>query len=327
MVTVLEEEVATSEDDDEIGLCNFGNVQQPRPASSAAAQIENDEEDAAPEDASLDYESSLLRVTLPHHSPDAVQILLEYCYTNRVEQLGYEAFVQASKTKPQDRVQGPSPPFPGGHPHRWPNQGKPIVEFRTALAALTLAEDASMKRLSLMCEIAAAQLVNANNVVDALSICESQKLSTGNPLPVLRKAAMEVVLRSGPRGVFALTSFHRALQDRSASMIPTLLTGTAEAVETVEPKKKKRDWKTMVYDHFDDVDYKDVCNREQERHRRRVERMHHLSEEDAEKLYVRPKRKDAQRRSLKRMSHHLGARLGNRVVASLAARRSRRSSR
>lgn len=332
-----------SEDEDAIGVLNIDKVET-RP-SNDAAQIENDEEEDDPMDVEqaanasvqsvlnpgeepsvVGDDSSLLRVTLEDYPPDAVRILLEYCYTNRVPQLGYDAFVQACKTKPNDRNgkgEAPCPPYPVTHPRRWPNRGKPVASFRTTLSALQLAEDASMPRLSLMCEVAAAQLVGTNNVVDAISICETQKQATGNELPVLRKAAMDVVLRSGARGVYALPTFRRALQDRSGYMVPTLLTGTAEAVQKGEKKKKshKRDWKTIAFNFFDEMDYSDACAREYERHKYRVERLGStVTEEEAKKLFVKPRRKE--KRSLKRMSHHL--RLGNRVVGS---RRSRRSSR
>ena len=123
-----------SEDEDDIGVLNFENA---APDSFGYTQIVNDDDDDDEEeeeeepmmdtdmdsnnaagreadDVSIDSErpdSSLLRVTLPHYSLNAVKILLEYCYTNRGASLGYEAFAQACKTKlGSDHFKGPCPP-------------------------------------------------------------------------------------------------------------------------------------------------------------------------------------------------------------------------
>lgn len=202
---------SVSKDCDEEDDIRVLNLDEREPQRTSAAQIENDDDEQLVSDAerhgmttlpesddvSLPYdECNLLRVTLPNHSPDAVRVLLEYCYTNRVVDLGLEAFVRACKTSPT-KDSGPSLPYPM---RRWPNHGRPMISFRTALSALALAEEASMPRLSLMCEVAASQLVEISTVVDALSICETQRQATGNALVALRKAAIDVVLRSGPRG-------------------------------------------------------------------------------------------------------------------------------
>ena len=331
-----------SEDEDDIGVLNFENA---APGSFGDAQIVNDDDDDEPmmdtdmdsnaaacqeaDDVSIDSErpdSSLLRVTLPHYSPDAVKILLEYCYTNRVASLGYEAFAQACKTKlGSDRSKGPCPPHPSTNPRRRPKQGAPHLSFQTILDAMILAEDAGMPRLSLMCEVAAAQLVGVNNIVEALSTCEKQKNSTENPLPRLRKAAMDIVLRSGPRGVYALPAFLRSLEERSSVMVPSLLAGTAEAVLNVDEKKKhsnwhagsKRDWKTVAVDYFDEVDYADAYSREQERHQRRIERLKNDprlggrdAEREAARLFEKPRRRDdtgSKHPRLKRVWYHLSS--------------------
>ncbi|KAL3924508.1 MAG: hypothetical protein SGILL_001003 [Bacillariaceae sp.] len=162
-------------------------------------------------------EDDMLVVTLPNHSPEAVKILLEYCYTNRVIVLGRDAFTQSCKTKPT-RHAGPVPPFhTSHHSKKWPSGGIPRVDFSVALAAIRLAEEAGLKRLSLMCEIAAAQLVSVSNVTDSLFISSTQKSLSGNDLPRLRKAAMEVILRRGQRGVNEIdhsVTFKKALQEQ-----------------------------------------------------------------------------------------------------------------
>jgi hypothetical protein len=154
---------------------------------------------------------------LANHSPDAAKLLLEFCYTNRVIPLGCIAFLQSCKSKPDRKQNEPVPPFSIGSSsgsHHWPNRGEPTVSFPVVVATLALAEEASLPRLSLMCEIAAARLVSSTNVMDALAMYQTQKELTGNSLPRLRKAAMDIVLRSGPRGVFVLpTSRHRRDQD------------------------------------------------------------------------------------------------------------------
>ena len=62
-------------------------------------------------------------------------------------------------------------------------------------------------------------------------MCTQQNKLTGNPLPRLREVAIGIVLRTGPRGIYDTPTFRRALEERSSSIIPTLLSGTMEAVE------------------------------------------------------------------------------------------------
>jgi hypothetical protein len=203
-----------------------------------------------------------------------------------------------------------------------------------------LAEEASLPRLSLMCEIAAAQLVSSSNVVDALAMCQTQKELTGNSLPRLRKAAMDIVLRSGPRGVFVLPTFRRALEERGKNLIPTLLAGTMEAVDNAETKNKKgagggdkRDWQEIALEYFEFVDREDTNKRERERRKRRMERW----ESDPSRVDEHGFLKDlrlidnpnsvsdfvaAQRRSLKRMSHQM-----DQMVPPQQSRRSSKSHR
>ena len=218
-------------------------VEPQRDSSHVAAEIENDEEDLNAESDTSNNESrisidnsKLLYIEIKDHPPEAMKILLEYCYTNRVENLGFEAFMLSCRTKPQyKKMQGPVPPF---SLRRWPNSGEPTIMFDVALAGIRLAEEAQLPRLSLMCEIAAAQLVDHFHAVDALSACEEQRQLTGNPLPRLRKATMEIVLVSYHSFDESVTiSFLKnALLEKSSLLIPTLITGTMEAIEAGDRK-------------------------------------------------------------------------------------------
>jgi hypothetical protein len=161
------------------------------------------------------------------------------------------------------------------------------------MAGIRLAETASLPRLSLMCEVASSQLVDSSNFCDALQACEEQKKDTANPLPFLRKAAMEVVF-SGPRAVYVLPSFRQALQERGEAMVPTILTGAMEAIENEEVQyhhqqhhqqhhsspaanKNKRKaehhhWQIAAFNYFPVIDRRDFFKREEERLKRRRER-------------------------------------------------------
>mmetsp|Transcript_3354 Transcript_3354/g.4841 ORF Transcript_3354/g.4841 Transcript_3354/m.4841 type:complete len:554 (-) Transcript_3354:196-1857(-) len=262
--------------------------------------------------AASDANSNLLWVTLPNHPPEAVKLLLEYCCTNRVIPLGRDAFIESCRTKPEashnkhhhqqhtgnPNHSGPVSPFHHGHhsqtSKRWPNSGSPTVSFSVALSGISLAEEASMSRFSLMCEIAAAQLVTHSNFVEALSACSVQQSRTGNSLPRLRQAAMDILLRSGKRGVDTLCSrptFQRALEERSFAVVPSLLNGTMELV-TAETSKSsnshhhghhhnhsnsaskttKRELSAETQSYFEKFDKDDAYRRETERRKRRVER-------------------------------------------------------
>mmetsp|Transcript_26210 Transcript_26210/g.52685 ORF Transcript_26210/g.52685 Transcript_26210/m.52685 type:complete len:669 (+) Transcript_26210:162-2168(+) len=223
-----------------------------------AAEIEDDEDDD--EITAKNGESSgtpngnpcngIVQVTLDH-PPEAVKLLLEYCYTNRVHSLGHEAFTKASRyADPKDvgflaaKDSGPVSPF---KKHSWPNGGLPDVSLHVALAGIALAEEAHMPRLSLMCEIAASQLVDPKNVIDVLSACQLQQQKTGNRLPLLRKAAiLDCVMANGSVGVEKLyesTSFKTNLEEKSSLVIPSLLEGAVEVLptnmKTKEFQKKK----------------------------------------------------------------------------------------
>jgi hypothetical protein len=234
------------DDDDGIEALPYAPEHNEEEPNREAAEIENDDDEdvkvAMPRQESPDMFSSagsenLLWVTIANHPPDAVRLLLEYCYTNRVVPLGQDAFIVACRTNGDRRkpFDGPVSPY-HNHSSRtrgWPNNGLPIVSFAVALAGISLAEEAKMKRLSLMCEAAASQLVEPSNVVEALSRCTIQEKLTGNPLSRLRKAAMDVVLRNGQRGVVDICrtpTFRRALEEKSAAIVPSLLVGIMEAL-------------------------------------------------------------------------------------------------
>jgi len=217
-------------------------------------------------------QDNFLWVTISNHSPEAVKLMLEYCYSNRVGPLGHEAFAAACKTKPL-KHSGPIPPFAAGQSsssRRWPNNRFPTVSFSVILDAISLAEEASMGRFSLMCEVAASQLVSTQNVVEALTMCTYQEKSTGNSLPRLRKAAMDRVLRHGSLGVGEVSApLTRVLKEQSAHLLPTLLRGMSEAL-TKENLSKADKLERRTLDEFCTIDEKDVLARQAERKRRRT---------------------------------------------------------
>ena len=107
--------------------------------------------------------------------------------------------------------------------------------------------------MPLMCEVAASRLVNTSNVVDALSMCTLQQARTGNPLPRLREVAINVTLRLGPRGVYDMPRFRNALEGRTTSIIPTLFTGTMQAIESNDKLKnenKRKEASAIVESYF-----------------------------------------------------------------------------
>jgi hypothetical protein len=289
-------------------------------------------------------ESDMLVVTLPNHSPEAVKIILEYCYTNRVLSLGRDAFMLSCKTKPSKHA-GPVPPFHSSHhTNKWPNGGIPRVDFLVALAAIKLAEEAGLKRLSLMCEIAAAQLISVCNVTDALVMSSSQKSVSGNDLPRLRKATMEVILRRGQRGVNEVGRsgpFKKALQEQRSIIVPTLFQGT---METVAHWEKAKGAKKVTFDtsnsSFYELDRADALAREKERRKRRRERG--ASDPGVKRKYDSDNNysseslfddweTEASRRSLKRLRAHnleiVSRRRTRASTSSVAQRTSQRAAR
>ena len=242
----LREQHARAESDDG----DDGIAPLPYPAEAhddsrieGATEIENDDDEEALYFSSTSrsgspllassYGSDLLWVTIPNHPPEAVKLLLEYCYTNCVIPLGQEAFEVAWKPPDKD---GTTSSCLRPLSRQWPDKNKrknPTISLATALAGIALAEEAKLPRMSLMCEVAACNLVESSNVVEALSMCTRQNELTGNPLKRLRKASMALVLRR--RDVDHLTttlSFKRALREpeRSAILVPSLLIGAMEAV-------------------------------------------------------------------------------------------------
>lgn len=331
-------EIEDDDDNDENGDNNDNNSIGPSdakrrrkyPAPVAAAA-------AVPKLKAAVVDNDYLQVTLPNHPPEAVKLLLEYCYTNRVITLGYEAFFKACQSKPV-KPNGPVSPYPSSR--RWPNGGLPSVAFSVAVAGIALAEEAGLPRMSLMCEVAASQLVAAtgSNVTEALTMCTQQNRLTGNPLVRLREVAIGVVLRVGPRGIYDTPAFRRALEERSTSIIPTLMSGTMEAVEkdkkqheqdasrmTLRAKllaTRQRNFSAITESHFNELDREERWKREGERKRRRKERQlknpelkaaaGHLVNQDDEEGDVYCDQAlsgswaaESARRSLKRMAPHL----------------------
>ncbi|CAB9517752.1 expressed unknown protein [Seminavis robusta] len=334
------------EDDDEMGVLPFP-MPQNRPQAiyrGGATEIEDDDnnEDGSEADSmgavgghwrdrvvrksfisQESTQSDELVVTISKHSPQAMKLLLEYCYSNRVIPLGHDAYVQACRTKPV-KPDGPVAPYSSSR--RWPNNGAPQVTLSVALAGISLAEEAGLRRLSLMCEVAASQLVSNANVVHALSACTQQHSLTGNSLPRLREVAMSIILRFGPRGFYDVAVFRKALEGPTTSIIPTLLTGTAEAMATNDKQKNesnklsghKRDFSAIADSFYSSCDREDTCSRENERRMRRLERDGKAPRQPAgvlvktedEDMYLDQVHSsswaaESVRRSLKRMSHHV----------------------
>jgi len=240
-----------------------------------AAEIEDDEEDdevdagksPSNEHASTSHlrdvaSSNSVWISL-QHSPQAVKLLLEYCYTNRVQALGQDAFLKASKfPNPKDvgalaaKESGPVPPF---RKHEWPDGGAPTVSLHLALAGIALAEEAHMPRFSLMCEVAASKLVDYSNVIDVLAACQTQQQQTGNRLPLLRKAAMlDCVF--GKR-YFENPIFKNNMIARKDLVIPSVLDGSIEVFptnldskEVLKKKEKMQKEKKQIFDMLDESD-------------------------------------------------------------------------
>lgn len=225
------------------------------------------------------------QVTLMH-PPEAVKLLLEYCYTNRVVLLGKEAFHKSYKpieiqkiAKEMVEHSGPLEPFAK---NAWPKNGMPAVSLSVALAGLQLAEEARLPRLSLMCEIAASQLISSSSLLKALALCEEQKQKTGNNLLHLRKAVMlRHILGRGPRGVSDLSSmpsFQRTLKEERNFVVPSLMKGVLETVKETMKIKNNDSFELdsariqCTAHHFAELDDVDKRKRDFERIKRRKER-------------------------------------------------------
>jgi hypothetical protein len=199
---------------------------------------------------------SMVLLSLKEHPPEAVKILLEYCYTNRVVGLGKEAFVHASIN---------SVP-----PHSWPSQGLPSVSMAVTLAGIALAEEASMPRLSLMCEIAASCLINDSNVLDALARCAEQESKTGNCLPILRKKAITHLIHA-PLLRTQNKKLITKLFDMKDLLVPALLQGTLDVVLSSPYAKRKRPSSGHHDPFYLVVDSEDKEARKRERLQSRIE--------------------------------------------------------
>jgi hypothetical protein len=189
------------------------------------------------------------------HPPEAVKLLLEYCYTHRVIALGQKAFNKSYKPVDPNLVDpllmdycGPVSPFPSPRVRSpWSDDAlkKPTVNLSVALAGIQLAEEAKMPRLSLMCEIAASELVTDNSALEALALCEQQYRLTGNRLTHLRKSVMLYhVFGYGKKGVEKLSnmsSFKRTLKEKNNDVVPSLMMGIMEAVKSVRGEKDDPD--------------------------------------------------------------------------------------
>lgn len=264
------------EDDDGVKpMLNYENNHINHHEQSGAAQIENDDEEdscsiaetsrsGSPVFSSSTDNSSLLYVIIPNHPPEAVKILLEYCYTNRTISLGREAFEVACKPMTGEE-NAPVPPIL----QKWSDGGKPKVSFFVALSGISIAEEARIPRLSLMCEMAATILLDTtHDVVEALNLCTLQEKLTGNPLTKLRKAAMSMMLQRGQRGVtdmYRTPTFRRALDEKSDLLVPSLLHGTREHIED----EKKLDFTELTELKFLELDREDHFKRELERRKYR----------------------------------------------------------
>jgi len=243
---------------DGIQIHNIQDVSADEDSSSQAAVVDGSGSgDNGSSPRSIPYVGgnfpNTLRVTLSH-PPEAVKLLLEYCYTNRVVPLGQSAFVKSYK--PTDLAEidaslvphtGPVSPFPHNAPGMrcsWPNNGFPTVNLQVAMAGIQLAEEASLPRFSLMCEIAASQLVTDTTALEALALCEQQFRDSGNGLKHLRKIVMQSILgrgMSGIRDLSSIPSFKRTLSERRDVVVPSMMKGLMETVNDVLGEKRKVD--------------------------------------------------------------------------------------
>ena len=253
----------TGDDDDEDSVVHYDPESQAgrqlNQDRGVAHQIDDEESAQYPNDqrSAVVVHESMVLISLKEHPPEAVKILLEYCYTNRVVGLGKEAFVHASIN---------SVP-----PHSWPSQGLPSVSMAVTLAGIALAEEANMPRLSLMCEIASSCLLNDSNVLDALARCAEQESKTGNFLPILRKKAMTYLIHA-PLLRTHNKKWISKLVDMKDLLVPAILQGTLDVVSSSPHAKRKR----LSVGHPDPfylvVDNEDKEARKRERLQSRMER-------------------------------------------------------
>lgn len=258
------------DDDDAVRPCQL-NRENTEQISSGAAEVVAVDDDLSVEDsgvvacrdrsldspfrrmqshssqANVGANTNMLWVTLKDHHPKAVRLLLEYCYTNRCVPLGEEAFFQSSK---------------GAVCPSFTNYGIPTISLPLALAAIRLAEDACMPRFSLMCEIAASNLVSKSTVLEALSLCSTQEVKSGNRLPILRKSAISLLLqRPVLNEVVETNRFINTLKKESEAVVPSLLLGAKDII----PKTSKRKRSSSNQDYLKRIDADDRVQRNIER--------------------------------------------------------------
>lgn len=206
---------------------------------------------------------NLLRIPLKNHSPEAVKLLLEFCYTNRCISLGQEAFVKSSPgaVNPFLRVGG------------WPRFGEPMISMDVALAGISLAEEARMSKFSLMCEVAASHLLTNANVLNAISLCSSQGIKSGNRLPLLQKKATAFLLRKPVLDELSKSApFLRALSEKCEHVVPALFSGTRASLGPITADQKRAIAKHKVETcfGFTSIDALDRLERMREREKWRA---------------------------------------------------------
>ena len=93
----------------------------------------------------------------------------------------------------------------------WPDgsdgkRGHPTIPLSVALAGIQLAEEAQIPRMSLMCEVAASQLVSRRSVLDALALCNAQQQRTGTEQVVQSTSEIAKIAKSNVAGAAQTTS-------------------------------------------------------------------------------------------------------------------------
>ena len=164
---------------------------------------------------------SILRVLMKQqYTAEALKLLLEFCYTNRCIACGQEAF--------EVSCPGAVSPY---YDKGWPMFGQPLISMTVALAGIVIGEESSMPKFSLMCEIAASHLINHKNVLEALSLCSTQALKSGNRLEILRNRATAYLLRTPVLDELSLDKpFMSNLNKNREQVVPALLHGTRESI-------------------------------------------------------------------------------------------------
>lgn len=252
-------------DDDEDDADGSDGAPEPSPVSGVMPSGASSQAAPNPESPIIPCSSdagALLRVPLRGYPPEAVRILLEYCYTNRCASLGRDA-LEVATLRDDDDAEAQPPPDDAEDP--------PTISMDTALSAVSLAEDASLPRLALMCEVAASHLVRPENVLSALAACTSQGAATSNHLPLLRRRGVEYLMRPP-----MLQQLHYRLVQMEGGgvdlVVPAIWEGTREslgggsgATRDGGGNKRKFDSILCAPVYFKDCDDEDRENRSAER--------------------------------------------------------------